>query len=138
MTIHHQQFLRKQTHIELECEQNTTLLKKPKMWFSQESNLALHIKKSDVGIFFSHTSVITGLLYFFACGTGKIHVQTLCSGQRNYQEKFTVDIWREEEMICIFVAVFYITREYASRLPLRAFGGHRVRFFEFLAIITSN
>jgi len=108
------------------------------MWFSQESNLALDIKKSDAGIFFSHTSVITGLLYFFAFGTGKIHAQTLRSGQRNYQEKFTVDIWREEEMICIFVAVFYITREYASRSPRRAFGGHRVRFFEFLAIITSN
>ena len=33
------------------------------MQFSQESNLALHIKKSDAGIFFSHTSVF--LLAFY-------------------------------------------------------------------------
>ena len=55
------------------------------MWFSQESNLAPHIKKLDAGIF------------FLAFGTDKIHAQTLCSGQRNYQDKFTVDLanWRQ-------------------------------------------
>ena len=51
------------------------------MWFSQESNLAPHIKKGTRWHFF-----------FLAFGRDKIHAQTLCSGQRNYQDKFTVDL----------------------------------------------
>ena len=69
-----QQQFGEQIHIESDCEQNASLLKKLKMW-----NLAPHIKKLDAGIFF-----------FLAFGMDKIHAQTLCSGQRNYQDKLTV------------------------------------------------
>ena len=47
----HRQFLRNK-YIELDCEQNASLLKKLKMWFSQESNLAPHIKKGTRWHFF--------------------------------------------------------------------------------------
>ena len=42
-----QQQFGEQIHIESDCEQNASLLKKLKMW-----NLAPHIKKLDAGIFF--------------------------------------------------------------------------------------
>ena len=113
-----------------DTKQNTKQIKKLQMWFSQESNLALHIKKSDAGSFV-HAQLFLLAFYISLRLERKKYMRKHHAVASRITKKSLQLISGGGKKWLSYLVSSSMTREYENRSPLRAFGDHRVGFLSF-------